>query len=97
MAAADEVPPHHQFLAERRATEHDRAGRSVRPVVQGQGVTAGGLEREVSDIEHRAGCFEVTLVEQHAVFEGRVYVEGQPRARLDIDLRAEQRCECVHG
>ena len=96
VAAADEVPPHDQFLAERRPAEQDRASGLVAGVVQRQGVAAGGLIREIGDVERGARRLEAALVEQHAVLEGRVDVEVHSRARIQIDLRAEQRREGVH-
>ena len=62
-----------------------------------QDVAAGALERQVGDIERGARRLEAAPVEQHAVLEGRVDVEVHPRAGIEIDLRAEQRCEGVHG
>ena len=97
MAASDEVPPHDQLLGERRAAQQQRAGRAVAQVAQRQDIVTGGLKRQVRDVERGARHLEAALVQQHAVLEGRVDVERDVRAGVDIDLRAEQRREGVHG
>ena len=97
VAASDEVPPHDQLLGERWTAEQQRAGRAVAQVVQRQDVAAGALKRQVRDIERGARHLEAALVQQHAVLEGRLDVERNARAGVEIDLSAEQRCEGVHG
>ena len=73
------------------------SGRAVASVVQRQDVATGAPgNARVGDIERGARRLEAALVEQHAVLEGRLDVEAQRAARVEIDLCAEQRCEGVH-
>ena len=51
MAAADEVPPHHQLFGEGRSTEQQRTGRDVGEVAQGQHVAPRRLERQIRDAD----------------------------------------------
>ena len=97
MAAPDEVPPHHQLLGERRPAKEQHAGRAVARVVQRKDTATGALIRQVRNAERDARDLDVALVEQHAVFEGRVDVEVHPRAGVEIHLGAQQRREGVHG
>ncbi len=76
--------------------KQQRPGRAVARVVQRQDVATGALKRQVRDIERGARHLEAALVQQHAVLEGRLDVERDARAGVEIDLSAEQRCEGVH-
>ncbi|OKH77534.1 hypothetical protein EB73_42285 [Mycobacterium sp. SWH-M3] len=96
MAAAHEVPPHHQLLAERRTAEQDGAGRTVAPVDDVQLRAARPLIRQIRDVDGGAADLDRALVEQHAVFERGVDVEGQRGSGVEVELRAEQRRERVH-
>ena len=73
-----------------------RAGSSP-AVVQRQDVAAGALERQIGDLERGPADLDAALVEQHAVLEGGSTSSVQPGAGVEVDLRAEQRCERVHG
>ena len=96
VAAADEVPPHHQLLGKRWAAEQQDARGALAAVDEVQPITTGGLEREVGDVERGARDLDAALIEQHAVLEGAVDIERQVGTRIEVQLRAEQRRERVH-
>jgi len=96
VAAAYEVPPHHEFLVEGRAAEQDHPRRARPGVGEVQFVTAGALIGQIGDRERGARDLDHAAVQEHAVFERRVDIERQFGAGRKVDLRTEQRCECVH-
>ena len=51
---------------------------------------------QIRYFQRGAGDFEAALIEQHPMFEGRVDIERDMRAAVEVDLRTEQRGERVH-
>ena len=96
MAAADEVPPHDQLLAERGAAQHQDPRRRRTAIGQVQPLPARLLVGQVGHLQSRAARFDIPLVDEDAVLEARVDVEAHLRARLEIHLGTEQGCEGVH-
>ena len=89
MAAPDEVPPHHQLFAERRAAENHQPSRGVTTIDDAQLVAAGLLVGQVGDVEHGTGDLDAAAVEQHAVFESPVDIQRDRRAGTEVELCAE--------
>ncbi len=73
-----------------------RAGLSA-AVDQLQTVAPGGLECQIGHVERGTRDLDAALVEQHAVLEDGIDVEGEVGTRVEVELRAEQRSEGVHG
>src|SRR5215207_2161337 len=97
VAAPNEIPPHHQLLGKWRTAEQQHTRRALAAVDHLQTAATGRLECQVRDRERRTRDLDAALVEQHAVLEAGIDVEGEVGARVDVDLRAEQRSEGVHG
>ena len=88
MGAADEVPPHHDLLAERRPAEQHEPARLEGLDRQGR---APGLDvRELGRLDLLAVDDDRAGVEEDAVLEGLVDVELEGRAGLEHQLGAEQ-------
>jgi hypothetical protein len=63
VAAADEVPPHHQLLAERDPAEQQDARRPCTAVGQRDRVVARRLVPEICHAEGSTSCGDLALVE----------------------------------
>lgn len=96
VAAADEVPPHDDLLLERRSAQQNGSGPSGRCVAEDQRTDARTEESELGGAQRRPVQFDVPLVHQQAVLERGVDAQGEGRAGLENQLRAEQGCEGAH-
>lgn len=90
MAATDELPPHDQLLAERRAAKQQRPRDVVTDIAHRELWTTGRLAGKVADLEPIARHLEASVVEQHAVLERLVDVEPDLGLRVQIELRAQR-------
>ena len=96
VAAAHEVPPHHQLLGERGAAEQKQPRRAVPAIGQMQPVVAGALIGEIGDRQHGPAGLDIALIDEHPVLEGLVHIEGDVHPGFEIELRTQQRGERVH-
>jgi hypothetical protein len=62
-----------------------------------QTVAAGGLERQIGHRQRGTRDLDAALVEQYAVLEDGIDLEGEASTRLEVELCAEQGSEGVHG
>src|SRR5688572_23069221 len=65
VAAADEVPPHEQGLAERWAAQQDQPGRFVSVIGDLEAIPTRGLIGQIGALQDGAADLDVTIVEQH--------------------------------
>ncbi|CAH0327731.1 hypothetical protein SRABI128_06406 [Microbacterium sp. Bi128] len=89
MAEADEVPPHHDFFAQRLSADEENAG-SLAARDQGQGPVADGQVREVVRRDRLPVQGKVARVHEQAVFEGHICCKRQLRPRFEQELGTEQ-------
>lgn len=88
VAAADEVPPHHQILAERLAADQ-REVCAVRAAERKFGALGAQVQQRArTDLGARDG--DLALDHQHRIFEAGFERKGGLGARLDPHVRADE-------
>jgi hypothetical protein len=91
VAAADEVPPHDDFLGERRAAEQQDARLLAAQVGQLHRGRAGRQVAELRPFEAGARQADRPGVHEHAVLVRGLRRQREPGVRVEHDLGAEQR------
>ena len=97
MRAADEIPPHYDLFGEGLTTDEDESAGFVAAVGDAQLLDAGARVADRRDRKIDVLQCDIAGVDEEAVLEPRIDGQVEGGARIEADLRPEQRRVRFHG